>query len=441
MWNSSLASRLLTFIITIALPTLTAADWPQWRGPNGDGTVEAGNVPVKWSASENILWKTELPAWSGSTPIVAGDRVFVISPSEPEGAGKSNKRAGGVTGPGGDELFLYCLSLKDGSVQWKQAFDSGNALRMKHNATSPSPVVDDDRVYVVSGNGQVAAFTLDGRPVWTFDLEKQFGKIGTMFGYASSPLLVDGRLILSVIHGMRTEKPSYLLALDAATGKVEWREERPTDAKHESKDAYTTPTLLNHGGETQIVVLGANYVTGHDDETGKELWRGGGLNPKDARNFRIVPSPVAKAGMIFAPTRVQPLLAYHAGGEGDISESHLAWSYSSRKAPDVPTPVSDGSILYLLSDKGELTALDVETGEELWSENTRIGRVSASPILVGNKLYAVGERGETAVVQVQPEFNLLSRNELEGEYTLSTPVILDGRVIIRSGPVVYCIGN
>jgi len=429
------------FVMAIGLPSVSLAEWPQWRGPHGDGTVDAENVPIEWSAEKNVRWKTELPAWSGSTPVVAGDQVFVVSPSEPDQAGKANQRAGGVTGPGGDELRLYALSLEDGSVRWKQAFDSGNALRMKHNATSPSPVVDGERVYVVSGNGQVAAFTLDGNPVWQFDLEEQYGKIGTMFGYASSPLLVDNQLVFTVIHGMRTEAPSYLVALDPATGEVLWREERPTDARSESKDAYTTPVLLEHDGETQIVVLGANYVTGHDPATGKELWRGGGLNPKNAKNFRIVPSPVVSNGMIFAPTRVQPLLAYRAGGQGDITDSHLAWSYASRKAPDVPTPVSDGSTLYLLSDKGELTALDVDTGDELWSENTRIGRVSASPILVNDRLYAVGERGETAVVKVQPDFELLARNDLEGQYTLSTPVILDGRIIIRSGPIIYCIGE
>jgi len=428
-------------LLLLLFPLTLHADWPQWRGPNGDGTSPASNLPLEWSAEDNIVWKTTLPAWSGSTPVVLGDRVFVISPSEPEGEGQANRRAGNVTGPGGDELVLYCLSLETGDILWQQPFDSGNALRMKHNATSPSPVTDGERVYVVSGNGQIAAFDLEGNPVWQFDLEAQYGKIGTAFGYAASPILHDGNLIFAVIHGQRTDDPSYLLALDAASGEVEWRVERPSDAKAESQDAYTTPALLTSGSGDQIVVLGANYVTGHDAATGKELWRGGGLNPKDARNFRIVPSPVVKDGMIFAATRVQPFTAYRAGGSGDVTDSHMAWQYTERNAPDVPTPVSDGEHLFLVSDAGEVTCLDAKTGKKLGEADTKLGRVSASPLLAEDRLYIVGETGETVVLSATPELKPLAENELEGQYTLSSPAAVDGHLLIRSGPVLYCIGT
>ena len=184
--------------------------------------------------------------------------------------------------------------------------DEGNDLWRKHNNTSPSPVTDGAHVWAVTGNGVVACLNMDGKVVWTRDIQRDYGEFGLNFGYASSPILYDGKLILQVLHGSYTDQPSYIVALDAGSGKEIWREMRATDASRESPDSYTTPTLLNLSGGTQIVVTGGDCVTGHDPATGREIWRADGLNPERRGNYRIVASPVVVDDMIYAPTRRRP---------------------------------------------------------------------------------------------------------------------------------------
>jgi outer membrane protein assembly factor BamB len=241
---------------------------------------------------------------------------------------------------------------------------------------------------------------------------------------------------------MKTDDPSYLVSLDAATGKELWRRERPTDAVAESPDAYTTPVLLQHDGQTQIVISGGDYVTGHDFKTGKEIWRAAGLNPLKRRNYRVVPTPIIVDGIIYAPTRKKPLLALRAGGTGDITESHLLWKYEGSAAPDVPSPVSDGKHFYMVDDRGLVTCLDAKTGALIWGpETTTEGIVSASPVLTDGKLYIVNEMGVTSIVSVEPEFKLLATNELDGSYTLASPAVSGSQIFIRTSTHLYCIGK
>src|SRR5205823_5094698 len=197
-----------------------------------------------------------------------------------------------------------------------------------------------------------------GTEVWKRFIQRDYGRFGLNWGYASSPLLYGGNLIIQVLHGNNTTDPSYLLALDGLTGKEVWRKIRPTDAIRESPDAYTTPALLHIGGKDEIVISGGDYVTGHDPKTGTEIWRAGGLNPARQPNYRIVASPVVADGMIYAPSRRRPLLALRAGGTGDVSRTHLAWQWDDRGGPDVPTPVSDGKFFFMVDDGGMVTCLD-----------------------------------------------------------------------------------
>ncbi len=438
--------------LLVAAP-LGAANWPGWRGPNGDGTTTTvKNLPVTWSPTENVKWKVELPAWSGSSPAVWGDRIFLNSPSKedpaaaaaaapaPQPGKKARPRPAGGRGPGGQEILLLCLDRATGRELWRRPYDRGNEIKMKHNMSSPSPVTDGKLVWVVSGNAQVACFDFAGDLKWTFDIQKTFGKMGIQFGYGSSPLLVDGKLIFQMLQGLFTDDPCYLFALDAATGRKLWQVERPTDAEHESPDAYSSPALLVRDGKKQFVVGGADYVTGHDVETGKELWRGGGLNPTKNRNFRVIASPLVKDGMIFAPTRVKPFIAFRAGGAGDITTSHRAWVWNEPGSPDVPTPVSDGERLYMVDDKGAFTCVNAKTGERLYGpEQTGIGTTSSSPVLADGKIYIISESAETAVVQAGPAFKLLAKNSLDGSYTLGTPAFADGDIFIRTGTHLYCV--
>ena len=342
--------------------------------------------------------------------------------------------------PGGQDLLLFCISKKNGEVLWRHKLDEGNKLHLKGNNTSPSPVTDGEHVWVVTGTGVVTALDMDGNQIWQQRLQEKYGPFGMNWGYASSPLLYDNKLILEVLHGMRTDDPSYIVAFDAQSGSELWRQERPTDAPREAPDAYTTPIAYEQDGETQIIISGADYVTGHDPETGREIWRAGGLNPRKAANYRIVASPIVVDNMIYAPTRIRPLLALRTGGEGDITESNLVWKWDSPGGPDVPTPVCDGNRFYMVDDKGLITSLDAKTGEVIWGpERTIRGTISSSPILADGKIYFTNEEAVTIVVDAGPEFKIISTNELDGSYTLSSPVPSGNQLFIRTSTHLYCI--
>ena len=421
------------WILAVAPAALAQENWPQWRGPEQNGVGESTNLPTSWSLDENIVWKTKLPSWSGGTPVTWGDRVLLTSPSPALNEEEQE--------PGGKEVFLLCLSRKDGHELWRVKLDHGNRLYLKHNDTSPSPVTDGKHVWVMTGTGKVYAVTMDGEVVWTRDVQKDYGEFGLNFGYASSPLLHDGKLIIEVLHGVRTDDPSYVMALNAETGETMWRVERPTDAVRESPDAYTTPALLKHDGKIQIVISGGDYVTGHDPQTGKEVWRAGGLNPEGRGNYRIVGSPMVVDGIVYAPTRRRPLLALAAGGTGDVTDS-LVWKWDGSGSPDVPTPACDGTYFYMVDDRGRATCLNAKTGEVLWGpERTAEGVVSASPLLADGKLYSLNEYAVTTVMSAGPEFKILATNELDGTYTLSSPVVAGSQLFIRTATHLYCIGK
>ncbi|MCG8607059.1 PQQ-binding-like beta-propeller repeat protein [bacterium] len=433
-------------LVFLALISTTRAqeNWPQWRGPNLSGVGSSTNLPTTWSAEQNIAWKTELPSWSAGTPIIWGDQVFVTSPSKadptavqaqpepPQEQGRRRRRRD----PGGSELMLICLSKRDGALLWQHQLDEGNKTHRKGNNTSPSPVTDGNHVWVVTGNGVVTALDMKGNKKWRQDLQKEYGTFGHNWGYASSPLLYEGKLIVEVLHGMRTDDPSYVVAFDAAAGKVLWRQERPTDAIAESPDAYTTPAVLRHDGKSQIVITGGDYVTGHDPETGKELWRAGGLNPEKRRNYRIVASPMVVDGIIYAPTRKKPLLALDAA---EPNSSPL-WKWDGPAATDVPTPICDGKYFYMVDDRGMVVCLDAKSGEVVWGpERTAQGIVSSSPILADGKLYIINEQAITTVLAAGSEFKILSTNELDGSYTLASPAVSNHQLFLRTANHLYCI--
>jgi outer membrane protein assembly factor BamB len=411
-------------------------NWPQWRGPNQNGVSEATGLPTNWSETENIVWKTPLPSWSGASPAIWGDRIFVPSASK----GKDSGGEGDDRDPGGSEVLLLCISKPDGTVLWERQLDDENKLSRKQNDSSPTPVTDGTHVWTVTGTGIVTALDMEGTVVWQRNLQEEYLPLGLNFGYASSPVLHNGKLIIQVLHGYKTDDPSYLVAFDSLTGKEVWHVERPTDAVAECPDAYTTPALLQVNGETQFVISGGDYVTGHDPETGKEIWRAGGLNPKDSEWWRIIASPVAVDGMVYVPTRKKPLLAFRVEG----TAAHLAWTWDEQYGPDVPTPACDGKRFYMADDKGVVTCLDAKTGEVVWGpERTTRGTVSASPVLADGKLYVTNEKTVTNVLSAGPEFKLLATNQLGGDdgYALSTLAVSGNRLYLRTATHLYCIGK
>ena len=411
---------LVTFAFMLAVAPAVAEHWPQWRGPQLNGTSGEKNLPLRWSTTSNIDWKLAMPERSGSTPIVWGEHVFL-------NVGE------------GSQLSVWALDRGRGTVRWKRPLGTGNQRMRKQQMSSPSPVTDGRSVWVMTGTGVLKAFDFDGRELWERGIQQDYGRFGLQWGYASSPLLFDDALYVQVLHGMMTDDPSYLLRIDKATGKTRWRIERPTRARFESPDAYTTPALLRYGTTTEIVVSGGDVITGHDPATGKELWRAAGLNPGDDGNYRLVASPVVLGDMLFVPSRERPLLALKPGGRGDVTTSHVLWSFSH--GPDVPTPVTDGTYLYSINDRGVMYCLDAKTGRTVYGPHRlRNSTYSGSAILADGRIYITDEDGVTSVVQAGPQFVLLAENDL-GDYTLSSPAVSDGQMFVRTASFLYAIGQ
>lgn len=468
---------LLTCAVTLAASaSLLADNWPHWRGPSFDGVSRETNLPVSWGAecvpdpngeaavaaaapaeqpgqgqgrgrgrgevsqaaaplpacvdfkTQNVAWRLRLPAYSGSTPIIWGDLIFLNV----------------ATANGSGELELWAVDRNTRQPLWKRPLAGGNHIERKQNMSSPSPVTDGRHVWIMTGVGVLKAFDFAGKELWMRDIQTDYGRFGLNWGYASSPLLKGDALYVQVLHGMKTDDPSYVLKIDAATGKTLWHIERPTIAERESPDSYTTPAWHENGGKPELVITGGDAVTGHDPATGKELWRADILNPTNNGAYRIVASPTIMGGLIVAPSRVNPMVAMRPGGRGDVAGSHVAWTFS--RGPDVPTPVSDGTLVYVVGDNGVVHALDLKTGDVVYGpERLPPGTYSASPVLADGKIYVTTEaEGLTSVFKAGPKFELLSSNSLGdgcSPYCLSSVAISDGQLFIRSSSHLWAIGD
>jgi outer membrane protein assembly factor BamB len=420
-------------------------NWPQWRGPALNGTSDSTDLPIKWSETEGVRWKVKLPSWSGSTPAIWGDRIFVASASE-AGAGaeaKVAKKMGGDRKKEGVDLLLECRSKKDGSLHWEYKLPGLNYQIGKQNMSSPSPITDGKMVFWSTGVGVVTGLTVEGKQVWQVDLQKTYGKFGLNWGYGASPLLFEDKLIVPVLHGMTTKDPSYLVAFEPGTGKVLWRVERPTDAQNEGPDAYTTPMVMKYPDRTEIIVEGGDYFTGHDPRTGQEIWRCGGLNPHQDKFYRAVCSPAVVGDMVFACIKNGPFVACRGGGKGLVTSTHVAWTVGTAGLIcDVPTPVSDGDRLYVLNDKGFMNCYEPKSGKVIY-EKQRLpgGTYDASPLLADGKIYVTNEKARTTVLAAGPEFKILSENMLDDDYTLSSIAVSGKELFIRTSSHLYCIGK
>ena len=467
-------------IVVIKLSMTTtglAQHWPHWRGPTHDGVSRERGLPDSWGATcadtqaddrdlmssgpsaveapqrgrprdpgsnfegrpivatvcaniqtRNIAWKLPLPAYSGSTPIIWGDTIFL------------NVATGSNTG----QIELWAIDRNKQAVLWKRPMVAANHMERKQNMSSPSPVTDGKLVWVMTGYGVLKAFDFSGKEIWSRDLQKEYGRFGLNWGYASSPLLKGDALYVQVLHGMKTDDPSYVMKIDTLTGRTAWRVERATAAVFESPDAYTTPAWIESNGRAELIITGGDVVSGHDPATGKEYWRADVLNPQRNGAYRIVASPTIVNNLIIAPTRISPLVAMRPGGNGDVAKSHVAWTFN--QGPDVPTPVSDGKLLYVLRDNGVLHAVDVNTGSVVYGPvRLPSGTYSASPILADGKIYVTTEEdGVTTVFRAGPKFEVIASNRLLDDcapYCLSTVAISDGQLFLRTSSFLWAIGT
>lgn len=413
---------------------LHAENWPQWRGPLLNGASTETNLPSQIDQT-NALWTVPMPGKSGATPVIWQDYVFIPSPDSEK------------------NIHLICINRLDGKVLWDQRVSGGDLQVGKNNSASPSAVTDGKTVWLICATGELAAYDFTGREIWRRNLAKDYGAFSYMWLYGSSPLLLNGRLYIPVLQRdtptyahARDDKPvreSYLLCVDGTTGKNLWRHMRPTDALEESQESYATPVPFEFEGRKEILLVGGDYVTGHDPETGVELWRCGGLNPRKSHWGRIITSVSTSPGMIYAcSAKREVMLAIKAGGKGLITDTHVAWKFTEN-APDVCTPLYYQSQLFVLDgDKQVMTCMDPATGAKKWQGKLGVREIfSASPTGADGKIYCFGEEGTVVVLAAGNEFKILSTSNLGEGPSMSTIAAAQGQLFVRTAKNLYCFGN
>lgn len=429
-------------------------NWGNWRGPHFNGSSDETGLPVKFSPTVGVRWSAPMPGPSAATPIIWGDAVFVSSTDF------ENK-----------QLLAICLDRATGAVRWKQAVGSGyrpagqgNEVQLddRSNYASPSPVTDGRLVVFFYGNGDLVAFDFAGKKLWSRNIQQEYGDFAFNFTFASSPQLYDGRLYMQVLQRNRPIGPrgkegaeSFLMALDPATGKEQWRVVRPAPAQAESLEAYTTPIPFVHNGRKEILIAGGDILTGHDPVTGRELWRWGTYNQDpdvptskhQRKDFRLVPSPVAGGGVVLGcGPKTKPVFAVKAGQNGDVTETGMAWYSEIRGVvtSDVPTPLFYQGRFYVASDvKKSLSAVDPKDGKAIWSVPTPTRTpVWASPTGADGKIYAMSLQGEVCVFAAE-KGELLATNPMamdENEIR-SAVAISGGNLFVRTNSRLFCIGK
>jgi len=411
-----------------------AGDWPQWRGPFHNGTSDETALPQSWSATEGIAWTTPLAGLSASTPVIAGGFVFASS-AETNGS-----------------LVLHSLDARDGSHRWTRTLGRGDLVIGRNNLASPSPVTDGRRVFALYATGDLAALDTAGKVLWTRNLAKESGTFAYMWIYGSSPLLLDGRLYVQVLqrnpptykHAVddRPERQSFLLCVDPDTGRDLWRHVRATPAVEESMESYSTPVPHDGPGGRRILLVGGDCVTAHRPDTGEELWRCFGLNPKAQRFNRIVPSVAALDGMVFACCpKKGPVLGIRDGGRGDVSATHRAWSIETITS-DVCTPLPYRGRLHVVDgDRKEIGCLDPSSGAEIWHGKLPVTSIlRASPTGADGRIYCLSENGEVVVLAAGDEFKVLSTMSLGDGPCRASIAVASGRLYIRTASKLVCVG-
>ena len=424
--------RLTLLLLIITLP-IAAENWPQWRGPTADGHSSESNLPISWSAVDNVLWKAPLPGLGTSTPIIWEDKIFVTSQqgSGPSAGGSDfddarSPKAGAARD--GVTFVVSAFAKNDGSPLWQQEFAGGDnlpAVHIKHNLASPSCVTDGERVYAWFGDGLAVAFTLDGEIVWKRQLGDESNGFDIRWGHGSSATLYQDSLLMLVDH----PGDSYLLAVDPATGKDLWRKDRD-----EANRSYTTPFVIRHDGADQLLINTNTYVEAVDPANGEPIWHIGEPN-------RVpVSTPVYHNGVVYSGRGHYsgPFLAVRVDGKGDVSDSKLKWRVPTG-APYISSFVYDQGVIFMATERGIASAVDAETGETLWK--TRLGGAfSASPIVADGKIYLTQETGKVFVIESSRQYKLISENDI-GERTLASPAVSNGAIFLRTDDRLWAIGS
>jgi outer membrane protein assembly factor BamB len=398
-----------------------ADNWPQWRGPDGDGVSTETNLPTEWSSTTNVAWKLPLPGMGGGTPAVWGDRIFLTSAD-------------------GNDLVLLCVST-EGKQLWKREFGHGDRKVQRGpegNYASPSPSTDGKYVYAFAGTGDFACFDTDGKEIWKFNAQDRYGKFRIQFGIHNTPVLYGDRLYFQLIH----DGAALVVALDKKTGEEVWKVERQSDGTAENKHSYASPVLWKNGKEAYLISHGNDYAIAHRLEDGKEIWRLADLNPKSKYDYtlRFVSSPVATPDLIVVPSAKRgPTVAIKPDVTGLVRAGDKQVQWRLPITPDVPSPLVHDGLVYLCMQDGRLLCLDAKDGKQLYSERTHPAIYRGSPVYGDGKVYLTARDGTITVVKAGPKFEVLATNKLPEQISAS-PAISNGRIYLRGWENLYAIG-
>lgn len=417
---------LAAFVGLAGAPGLTASplDWPNWRGPDGNGSIETGKYPTRWDAT-NVLWKTVLPGKGSSTPIALDRRIYVTAPAD-----------------GQDTLLAFDF---DGGALWQTKL--GAESRPKHrtlgSSANASPVTDGKGLFVYFRSGTFAALDLDGTVRWRLNLVEQFGQDQLFWDQGSSPVVTDKEVVMVRLHG----GDSWLAGFDKTTGELRWRQTRHFETPVENNNAYNTPVPHRHAGKPALLVWGADHLTAHDAANGETLWSCGGFNPDATGYWPAIATPVIVGDMAVVPvgrddrngqSRVHGI---KLGGEGDVTATHRLW-----KREDLGVFVSSPAVykgrIYLLRHRGGVVCLDPATGRTVWIDALPEDKSPyyASPTIANGILYAAREDGTVFAVRVEERFELLAANPM-GERIVASPVPVANRLLLRGDRHLFCVAG
>jgi outer membrane protein assembly factor BamB len=435
------------FSFFVALMLLTGAlaedRWPQFRGPKSLGIAEDPSLPDKWSSSENVAWKTDIPGAGWSSPVVWGDKIFltsVISEGQIEKPKKGLYFGGERKGPTDVHHWkVYCVDWKTGKILWDREVHKGvpsTSHHLKNTFASETPVTDGERVYAYFGNLGVFCFTVDGKEVWS----KQWEPSRTAFGWgtAASPVLYKHRLYIV----NDNDDHSFLVALNKKTGDQIWKVDR------EERTNWSTPYIWENERRTEIITTGVKKVRSYDLD-GKLLWELGGMSSI------VIPTPFSSFGLLYVASgyvqdQHRPVFAIRPGASGDISlaqdetsNKYIAW-FQPKAGPYNPSPLVYGDYYYTLLDFGFFTCHDAKTGKEIYGKQ-RIdpsagSGFTSSPWAYNGKIFCLSEDGDTFIIQAGPEYKLVGKNSLD-EMCMATPAVVRGSLIIRTASRLYRINR
>lgn len=415
-------NRLLSLSLLTLLPLVARAEnWPQWRGPQNNGISGEKGLPDSWGEGKNIAWKLKMPGAAGSTPAIWGDRIFASSAD-------------------GKDLVAMCIKT-DGKVLWSKKIGVSNrgAIRKDEgNDAGASPSTDGKHVYFYFGSGDLACLDFDGNIVWSKNVQNDYGKFSIQHGMHISPLLHEDRLYVVLL----TNGGHWIAALDKSNGKEIWKHARKSDAKGESREAYSSPILWTTGKEPCLVVLGCDYTTAHSLKDGSEIWRLSDLNPVNGYSsaLRIIASPVANKDELIVPTaRGGLIVAMKPGATGTVdSKSPFELWRKAKGAPDVPSPLVADGVLYLMRENGVVQVWDSLKADEFYQERLHADRYRASPVVVDGKVITVSRDGTFHVFKTGPKYQLISTHNLSDVFTAS-PAISNGRIYLRGYEHLYAV--